>query len=89
MKGLKKNRKEKIEIIREECETCTICQRYKKNPSCPELGLPLARNFNEVVALDIVEIEGKNFIVMIDWATRYYQAKWIKSKDLMRCYKQY
>ena len=51
------------------------CKKYRKNPSKPVVGLPLASRFNEVLTLDIGELEGDKFVVIVDWATRYCQAK--------------
>lgn len=73
-------RKEKMETLKQICEACLICKKYKKNPSSPVVGMALAHYFNEVIALDIGELEGEKFLVIIDWATRYCQAKWIKNK---------
>jgi transposase InsO family protein len=63
------------------CEECETCRRYKRNPSKPVVGFPLATSFNEVLAMDLGEIEGKRFIVMVDHATSYIQATWIANKQ--------
>src|SRR5215469_3866198 len=72
--------KRKLEIVEKECRECNICKKFKRKPRRPILGLNLAENFNEVLAIDLGELEGEKFIVMVDWATRYSQAAWIKSK---------
>ena len=40
----------------------------------------MANTFNEVVSMDLGEVEGNQFLIMVDVATRYCQAGWIKDK---------
>ena len=61
-------------------DSCEVCKKYKRNPAKPVVGLPWSKVFNEIVALDIGEIEGKKFLVIVDLATRYCQAYWIRDK---------
>src|SRR5215469_2167566 len=77
---MKMSGKRKMEIVEKECRECNICKKFKRKPRRPIVGLNLAENFNEVLAIDLGELEGEKFIVMVDWATRYSQAAWIKSK---------
>ena len=52
------------------------------------MGLPWSKVFNEVVSMDIVEIDGKKFLVMVDIYSRYCQAGWIEDKKpetIMQC----
>ena len=72
--------KERLKTLEEEIGKCEICKKYKRNPSIPVVGLPLAKNFNEVLTVDLGQLEGSLFLVMLDWATGYCQAKWIKNK---------
>ena len=44
------------------------------------MGMKFGKVFNEVVAMDVGELEGENFLVMIDLATHYCQRGWIKNK---------
>ena len=69
--------KEEIKQISEECE---ICQKFRKTPPRPVVGLPWSCKFNEVVALDLGEYDGKKFLVMVDMGTRYCQACWVRNK---------
>jgi hypothetical protein len=71
------------EELRAISETCDVCIRYKKTPSKPVVGFPLAKAFNEVVAMDLGELEGRRFLVLLDLATHFCQAVWIKSKRPM------
>ena len=61
-------------------DNCSVCKRYKKNNSRPVVGFSIARKFNEVLAMDIGEIEGRKFLVMMDHFSWYTQAIWIGSK---------
>lgn len=36
-------------------ENCELCKQYKKTPARPVVSLPLATDFNEVVATDLKE----------------------------------
>ena len=67
-------------VLKEVIEKCQVCAKYKKAPPKPVVGLPLATRFNEVVACDLGELEGRKFLLMIDVATNYAQAVWIQDK---------
>lgn len=42
-------------------ENCDVCMKYTKTPPRPIMSLPLARDFNEVIAMDLKEwVKGKN-----------------------------
>ena len=45
--------KECVKIIDHINKTCEVCLRFKKTPSKPVVSLPLATQFNEVVAMDL------------------------------------
>ena len=63
--GLGNDRK-LIDEINKLSKTCQICKEYKKQPPRPVAGMPLASEFNEVVALDLKMFEGKWFIHLIN-----------------------
>src|SRR6201990_1293693 len=67
--------------INELSDNCEICIRYKKTPSRPTVGLSLAKRYNETVSMDLGELEGSKFLVMLDLGTGYCQASWVKSKE--------
>lgn len=73
-----------LEQVRNEIKTmtekCGVCLRYKKTPARPVVGLPWAKNFNDVVAVDLGELEGNRFMMMVDLATKYCQAGWVRGK---------
>ena len=70
-----------MSVLREVCENCNICQKYKITPSRPSVGLSIAVRFNQTITMDIGQYEGKMFLVMVDLTTRYIQAEWLKSKQ--------
>ena len=64
--------------------SCDICRRYKKPTNRPVVCMPLAKDFNDTVAMDIkVFDKAKNiyFQHMIDHKTRFSNAKVVKSKN--------
>ena len=38
-------------------------------------------NFNEVLTVDLGELHRDRFLVMVDWATRYCQATWLRTQN--------
>ena len=76
------NDTEFLRIIEEWCDSCEICQKYKKAPLRPVVGLPLADRFNQVVCMDLKEyVHNKYWILhLIDSATRYSVAALITTK---------
>ncbi|CAG2236725.1 unnamed protein product [Mytilus edulis] len=62
-------------------EGCDVCKKYKKTPARPVVSLPLATEFNEVVAVDLKEWKPNTyFLHLIDIATRFSLATVIKRK---------
>ena len=52
-------------------QNCQVCKRYKKSPPTPIVGLPMSSTFNECVAMDIISLEGKYILHLIDMFTIY------------------
>ena len=46
-------------MLEQICKECNTCLLFKKPPPCPAVGLPLASDFNETVAMDLHEL-GQN-----------------------------
>ena len=71
------------QCIDEISEGCEICKKYQRTPSRPIVSLPLAKDFNDVVAMDLKEWKkGSIYILyMIDVSTRYTRAAIIKNKE--------
>ena len=64
-----------MKVVDSVSENCDVCKRLKRPPNRPVVGLPLATEFGEMVALDLKQIRHDNrtvyFMNMIDHATRY------------------
>ena len=75
--GIERELKNETKDISENCE---ICKKYKRTPARPVVGMQWAQRFNELVAMDLGDIDGKLFLVMIDVATKYCQAIWVNNK---------
>ena len=59
--------KDTLELIKEVSESCEACMRFRRTPSRPKVGLPLATEFNECVALDLrgpIKIKNMCFILL-------------------------
>ena len=70
-----------LDLVDEVVSKCETCKRYKKTPPRPVVGLPIAKEFNEVVALDLKEWKsGVYFLHIIDVATRFSVAGVIRNK---------
>ena len=55
-------------------ESCKICKKYRKPKPRPVVGFPMAKHFNETVAMDLKEWSYSPkiwFLHLIDHATRY------------------
>lgn len=63
--------------------SCEICMKYKKTPSRPIVSVNIAREFNEVVAIDLKEYKKGEvyFLHMVDMATRFSKACVTRSKE--------
>ena len=69
-----------IEKIQSVQDRCNICIKYKKAPAKPIVCAPLAKQFNESVAMDMKDVNGRSMLHIIDHATRYSQACAMSSK---------
>ena len=66
-----------VDAVTDKCDTC---KRFKRPPLRPVVSMPLASEFNEVVALDIKFIDQVPILHMIDHATRYSMSCRIRNK---------
>ena len=66
-----------IDEVSRKCETC---RRFLKPPPRPIVGLPLATEFNDTVAMDLKVINQRFILHMIDHATRYSAACVVPNK---------
>ena len=64
------------------CDQCVLCQKYRKAPLRPAVGLPLAERFNELICMDLKEYEHNKIWILhiIDAFTKYSAACLIKTK---------
>ena len=68
--------------IKEVCEQCNVCKRFKKTPPRPRVALVKAYTTNKMVSLDLKEVRkhGKEILYMIDEFSMYIQAEVIPNK---------
>ena len=69
-----------FKIVNEVVDGCDVCKLYHKNKSRPVVGFNLARDFNEVVSMDLKFIESHGILHLIDNATKFSSAAVLKSK---------
>ena len=70
--------KDEITRISASCEVCSI---YKRPNPRPIVGLLIATEFNEVVAMNLKEFNGRVILHLIDHARRFLAVVFIKSKE--------
>ena len=44
-----------LDLVKEPCDLCQVCQKFKRPPSRPIVGLLLADNFKQVLCMDLKE----------------------------------
>ena len=66
--------------IRKVTNECNVCKMFKKAPSRPTVGLPMATEFNDVVAMDLKMYDGSIILHLIDLCTRLSAATIIPNK---------
>lgn len=84
LKAIMKN----ADVFDEDCNTliddistkCNICKRFKKTPARPVVCLPMAKQFNDVVAMDLKQYGDVYFLHFIDLFTRFSKSKVIRRK---------
>ena len=59
-------RNEYVDLLEEINKSCDLCKRYTKTPPRPVVGLPMATNFNETVAMDLKQWNGRWILHIID-----------------------
>ena len=60
---------------------CITCLKYKRPPPRPSVCLPLASRFNELIGIDLKKFNNSHFLVIVDIATRFCQARVIPNKE--------
>ena len=69
-----------MKCVKEISRSCKVCKEYQRPGSLPVVGLPMATEFNEVVAMDIKFLNGKMILHLIDHLTRFSAAAILSSK---------
>ena len=64
-------RNEYEDLLEEINKSCDLCKRYAKTPPRPVVGLPMASHFNETVAMDLKQWNGRWILHIIDMWSRY------------------
>lgn len=67
---------------------CELCKVYSRTPSRPVVGMPMAKEFNEKVAMDLKQWKGRWILHMIDMWSRYTISIFISRKrpsDVIDC----
>ena len=73
-------------IVKEVSESCDVCKRYRRRQLRPVVSIPLASEFNQTVAMDLITIEQGVWILhLIDLFSRYSAAcvRRSKKQDVM------
>lgn len=84
IRSAKKLTKDLSTAIDDVSSSCEICRRYKQPPNRPVVSMPIAKDFNDTVAMDIKIFDQKRNIYfqhMIDHRTRFSNVALIRSKD--------
>ena len=70
-----KKTKELISAVTVYTQSCKICKQFKKPPPIPVVSIPMATDFNDVVAMDLIVLtHGKYIVHLIDLFSRYSAA---------------
>ena len=71
-------------------ENCEICKTHKKTPPKPAVSLPLARDFNDTVAVDLHQLEdGLWYLHAIDLFSRFSAGCLMRTKRSSEFVKQF
>ena len=70
--------KDEIRRVTDQCEVCKI---FKKPPPRPVVALPMATEFQDVVAMDLKQYKGKQILHLVDLCTRLSAAIFIPNKN--------
>ena len=70
-----------VEEIKNVSSNCPTCKEYKKVPPRPVVGLPMATEFQETVAMDLKFYDSKILIHLVDYCTRLSASSFIPNKN--------
>ena len=57
--------------LTEVCEKCEVCRKFQKPPPRPIVAMPMSKDFNELVAMDLKVLENGYILHIIDTFTRF------------------
>ena len=69
-----------FDILQDFSADCDVCLKYKRKNQRPVVGLSLAKEFNDVIAMDSKPLNNIHILHLIDLSTRYSNAVVIRSK---------
>lgn len=76
------DRSQIMKLIDNVSHSCKVCLKYRKPRPRPIVGLPMSSEFNQCVALDLVQLsQSLWFIHIIDTFIRFSSSKLTKTKD--------
>ena len=75
--------KDYCDFVEKISDACDICKKFRRTPSKPVVCMPMAKEFNETVAIDLKEWKKGEvyFLHLIDVATRFSRSAVIYSKE--------
>ena len=75
--------KESNSLVEEITDGCNTCIKFKRTPSRPTVSMNMAKEMNDIVAIDLKEYKKVNiyFLHMIDLATRFSRSCITRSKE--------
>lgn len=62
-------------------KSCDFCLKHSRAAPRPVVSLPLANEFNELIAMDLKQIQGTWVLHCLDYLTRFSAAHVVKEKD--------
>ena len=70
-----------MEEINNVSSNCTTCKLYKKMPPRPVVGLPMATEFQETIAMDLKFYNDKILLHLVNQSTRLSASSFIPNKN--------
>ena len=84
------NNTDTLDLLRSVCENCEICITNKRPSPKPVVGLPLATEFNETVAVDLHELDHNVwYLHIIDEFTRFSAGSIVRTKKASEFVKKF
>ena len=69
-----------LDILQEFSAKCDVCLQYKRKNPRPVVGLSLAKESSDVIAMDLKSLNNDHILHLIDLSTRYSNAVVVRSK---------